>query len=42
MHAARHTPEECARTILPALHATARAIEADLHAASRFTHVPIT
>ncbi|MFI9767098.1 helix-turn-helix domain-containing protein [Streptomyces sp. NPDC052415] len=42
MHAARHTPEECARTILPALRTTAQAIEADLHAASRFTHVPIT
>ncbi|MBC2908284.1 IclR family transcriptional regulator domain-containing protein [Streptomyces cupreus] len=42
MHAARHTLSDCERTILPALHSTAKAIETDLKSASRFTHVPIT
>ncbi|MDT9697155.1 helix-turn-helix domain-containing protein [Streptomyces sp. P17] len=42
MHAARHTHSDCEHTILPALASTAKAIETDLKAASRFTHVPIT
>ncbi|MFE0671908.1 helix-turn-helix domain-containing protein [Streptomyces sp. NPDC058867] len=42
MHAARHTREDCEEKLLPALRDTARAIESDLRAASRFTHVPTT
>ncbi|MEV0175774.1 helix-turn-helix domain-containing protein [Streptomyces sp. NPDC050803] len=42
MHAARHTPEDCESHILPALQSTATAITSDLHAASRFTHVPMS
>ncbi|MER6674822.1 helix-turn-helix domain-containing protein [Streptomyces sp. NPDC000983] len=42
MHAARHTPQDIEETLLPSLRATARAIESDLRAASRFTHVPTT
>jgi len=42
MHAARHTPEECERDILPQLRATAARIEQDLHVAGRFTRVPLT
>lgn len=42
MHAARHTPEECTAELLPPLRTTAARIEADLHMASRFTHVPLT
>ncbi|MGW5196626.1 IclR family transcriptional regulator domain-containing protein [Streptomyces spiralis] len=41
-HAARHTPEECVTLLLPPLRETAARIEADLHTASRFTHVPAT
>ncbi|MFF9626171.1 helix-turn-helix domain-containing protein [Streptomyces griseosporeus] len=41
-HAARRTREECERTLLPELLTTARAIERDLHTASRFTGVPLT
>jgi IclR family pca regulon transcriptional regulator len=42
MHAARHTRESCVEHLLPALRRTAALIEADLHVASRFTHVPLT
>jgi IclR family transcriptional regulator, pca regulon regulatory protein len=42
MHAARHTVEECVRDILPALRATADAIEAELQVAGRFTRVPVS
>ncbi|MFF6803511.1 IclR family transcriptional regulator C-terminal domain-containing protein [Streptomyces sp. NPDC012616] len=41
-HVARRTAEECVRDILPALRSTASRIEADLHTAARFTHVPLT
>jgi IclR family transcriptional regulator, pca regulon regulatory protein len=40
-HVARRTAEECVRDILPALRSTASRIEADLHTAARFTHVPL-
>jgi IclR family transcriptional regulator, pca regulon regulatory protein len=42
MHAARHTVEECVRDILPALRATADAIESELWVAGRFTRVPVS
>ncbi|MGV9450287.1 IclR family transcriptional regulator domain-containing protein [Streptomyces sp. NPDC003635] len=42
MHAARHAPEDCEEHVLPALRRTADAIAADLRAASRFTHVPLS
>ncbi|MEU6253224.1 IclR family transcriptional regulator C-terminal domain-containing protein [Streptomyces sp. NPDC047043] len=42
MHAARHTVEECVREILPALRATADAIEGELQVAGRFTRVPVS
>ena len=41
-HVARRTAEECVRDVLPALRSTASRIEADLHTAARFTHVPLT
>ncbi|WP_445045412.1 IclR family transcriptional regulator domain-containing protein, partial [Streptomyces sp. SAS_272] len=41
-HVARRTVEECVRDVLPALRSTASRIEADLHTAARFTHVPLT
>ena len=40
-HVARRTAEECVRDVLPALRSTASRIEADLHTAARFTHVPL-
>ncbi|MBD0840721.1 helix-turn-helix domain-containing protein [Streptomyces sp. TRM68416] len=42
LHAARHTPEDCETHLLPALRATATTLTTDLHAASRFTHVPMS
>ncbi|MFJ8200023.1 IclR family transcriptional regulator C-terminal domain-containing protein [Streptomyces sp. NPDC096152] len=42
MHTARHTREQCIEHLLPALRRTATAIEADLHVATHFTHVPLT
>ncbi|MET8248250.1 IclR family transcriptional regulator C-terminal domain-containing protein [Streptomyces sp. NPDC005202] len=42
MHAASHTREQCVEELLPALRSAATRIEADLHMASRFTHVPLT
>ncbi|MFJ3337750.1 IclR family transcriptional regulator C-terminal domain-containing protein [Streptomyces sp. NPDC086766] len=42
MHTARHTREQCLEHLLPALRRTATAIEADLHVATHFTHVPLT
>ncbi|MFF8944353.1 IclR family transcriptional regulator C-terminal domain-containing protein [Streptomyces sp. NPDC014864] len=42
MHTARHTREQCLEHLLPALRRTAAAIEADLHVATHFTHVPLT
>ncbi|MER6559331.1 helix-turn-helix domain-containing protein [Streptomyces sp. NPDC001027] len=41
-HVARRTAEECVRDVLPALRSAASRIEADLHTAARFTHVPLT
>ncbi|MFE6285821.1 IclR family transcriptional regulator C-terminal domain-containing protein [Streptomyces sp. NPDC057877] len=41
-HAARRTVSECLDHILPPLTATASAIEADLHTASRFTRPSLT
>ncbi|MFJ9740509.1 helix-turn-helix domain-containing protein [Streptomyces sp. NPDC101166] len=41
-HAARRTPEECERDLLPHLRTTAARIESDLHMTSRFTRVPLT
>ncbi|WP_318203043.1 IclR family transcriptional regulator C-terminal domain-containing protein [Streptomyces sp. SCL15-4] len=41
-HTARRTLEDCVRHLLPALHATADAIQRDLHTASRFTRVPMS
>jgi IclR family pca regulon transcriptional regulator len=42
LHAARHTPEECERILLPPLRETAARIEADLSVAGRFTHPSLT
>ncbi|WP_405660557.1 IclR family transcriptional regulator C-terminal domain-containing protein [Streptomyces sp. NBC_00079] len=42
MHAARHTPEECERDILPHLRTTADRIEAELGVAGRFTRVGLS
>ncbi|MGK5693196.1 IclR family transcriptional regulator domain-containing protein [Streptomyces sp. URMC 128] len=42
MHASRHTLRECVTDLLPELTSTAARIEADLHTAGRFTHVPLT
>jgi IclR family transcriptional regulator, pca regulon regulatory protein len=39
LHAARRTPEECVRDILPELRATAARIEADLAVAGRFVRL---
>ncbi|MGW2442781.1 IclR family transcriptional regulator domain-containing protein [Streptomyces sp. NPDC001675] len=39
-HAARRTLQNCVTDLLPALRSTADHIQADLHTASRFTHVP--
>ncbi|WP_221352237.1 IclR family transcriptional regulator domain-containing protein [Streptomyces beigongshangae] len=41
MHSSRRTVEECVRTVVPELTATAGAIEADLRVAGRFTHVAV-
>ncbi|MFI2031777.1 IclR family transcriptional regulator domain-containing protein [Streptomyces buecherae] len=40
MHTSRRTPDACLEEVLPALRATAHAIEADLHVAQRFVRVP--
>lgn len=40
LHTSRRTPQECLSTLLPALRATATAIESDLHVTNRFTRVP--
>ncbi|MCZ7459072.1 IclR family transcriptional regulator domain-containing protein [Streptomyces sp. WMMC940] len=40
MHTARRTTGECLTEVLPALRATAAAIESDLHIAGRFARVP--
>jgi IclR family pca regulon transcriptional regulator len=42
LHTASRTTEECVRDILPELRTTATDIESDLHAASHYTHVPLT
>ncbi|MEV7289063.1 IclR family transcriptional regulator C-terminal domain-containing protein [Streptomyces sp. NPDC093252] len=41
LHSSRRTPAQCVTDLLPALRATATAIEADLHIASRFARVPL-
>ncbi|WP_329244241.1 helix-turn-helix domain-containing protein [Streptomyces canus] len=41
LHAAGRTAEECVAEILPELRLTATRMEAELHAASRFTRVPL-
>ncbi|MFJ4472843.1 IclR family transcriptional regulator C-terminal domain-containing protein [Streptomyces sp. NPDC089424] len=42
MHTSRHTLQECADHLAPALRETADAIEADLHVSEQFTRVPPT
>jgi IclR family pca regulon transcriptional regulator len=39
-HTGRRSVEHCVAQVLPELRATAAAVEADLHVAGRFTHVP--
>ncbi|MFE0509548.1 IclR family transcriptional regulator C-terminal domain-containing protein [Streptomyces sp. NPDC058964] len=41
-HAARRTPEDCVKTVLPELTTTTTHIQTDLHTASRFTAVPVS
>jgi IclR family pca regulon transcriptional regulator len=40
MHSSRRTAAQCLTEVLPELRATAARIEADLHVAGRFTHIP--
>jgi IclR family pca regulon transcriptional regulator len=40
MHSSRRTAAQCLTEVLPELRATAVRIEADLHVAGRFTHIP--
>ncbi|MEV0598051.1 IclR family transcriptional regulator C-terminal domain-containing protein [Streptomyces sp. NPDC050315] len=42
MHTVRRTPEECVTDVLPELRAAVTGIEADLHIAGRFAHIPLT
>jgi IclR family transcriptional regulator, pca regulon regulatory protein len=40
MHSTRRTAAQCLTEVLPERRATAARIEADLHVAGRFTHIP--
>lgn len=40
MHTVRRSAEECVADVLPELRAAVAGIEADLHVAGRFTHIP--